>query len=579
MIEPNLLREAKQDRRHFFFLAALSFLGGVLAVLQADLIAQIIEQVFLHEHYLAENKTRLAWLLLIMLLRSGHGWCVQQMGHDLAAGVKERLRRQLLQRLLTFGPWAANARSAGDWVTLLQEGIDNLEAYFSRFLPQLATAVLVPLCVLLRVGPLDTTSTILLLITAPLIPVFMLLIGRRAEALSRKQWKTLTRLGGHFFDVLQGLFILKIFGRSKEQAAVIARLSARFRQSNLEVLRVAFLSALVLELAATISTAIVAVTVGLRLLFGWLDFYQALFVLLLAPEFYLPLRQLGAQFHAGLSGKAAAFEIFGCLQQTAGRQEEGDLEPELQRIELEVRQMRYQYEAQRGAALQGISFKLRAGESLALVGDSGAGKSTLAGLLLAFDRPESGEILVNGLPLAAIRRQHWLANVAYVPQSPFLLRASLAENIALARPTASRAEVEEAARAAGLAQLAEGLHEGYDTLIGEAGRSLSGGEARRVALARAFLQDAGLIILDEATAGLDPQQEQRIEETLQGLLQGRSVLILAHRMNTVARADRILVMEKGCVVEEGSHAQLLAAQGKYAALVRAFRGAAWDIGN
>lgn len=579
MIEPLLRSQLREERRRLGILIALSLIGAVLAVLQADLLAQIIERVFLRRMKLGDNGMLIADVLLVMVLRSLHGWCVQRSGLALASAIKRRLRHLLCARLLAAGPWPARERAAGDWSVLLQNGIDNLEPYFSRFLPQLATAALVPLCILLRVAPLDATSFWLLLVTAPLIPLFMSLIGRRAEAAAARQWNSLTRLGAHFFDVLQGLFILKLFERSREQAAVIARISARFRASSLEVLRVAFLSALVLELCATISTAIVAVTVGLRLLYGWLDFYQALFVLLLTPEFYLPLRLLGAQFHAGLAGKTAAADLAACLERLPERAWQGQQRPAFDAIGIQFCAVRYSYDDGKTEALQGLDLTMAAGATTAVVGASGSGKSTLAGLLLGFDCPQGGRVLINGLDMAELNLQHWLEQVAYVPQNPFLLNASLADNVCLTKPAASRADVERAVAAAGLAEWAGTLPNGYDERIGEGGRSVSGGEARRIAIARAFLQDAKLLILDEATAGLDSRQEQLINESLARLMRGRTVLVLAHRLNTVVQADRIFVLEEGRVAEHGNHEALVAIDGKYAALLRAFRGTTCDIGN
>ena len=574
MIEKNLLRQVQGEKRRFFLLTGLALGGALLIILQADLIAQIIDKVFLSHYEPMRLQKEFTCLLGVMLLRSLHFWLQQRMALELALDVKERVRHSLLRQLLLLGPWPVNKRSAGEWATLLQDGVEHLEAYFARFLPQLLTAVLAPFCIMLRVGPLDPGSALLLAITAPLIPVFMVLIGRRTEKLSRKQWESLSRLGAHFLDVLQGLFVLKLFQRSREQVAVIARLSARLRESNLSLLRVAFLSALVLELAASISTAILAVTIGLRLVFGGMEFYQALFILLLAPEFYLPLRQLGAQFHAALAGKAAAQAIFSFLAQQPQCVAGGNASPNLKMIDIKLQGLHYRYAVEDKAALCGLTLEIAAGKFTALVGASGAGKSTIAGLLLGFDAPQRGYISINGVELNEICRSHWLAHVAYLPQEPQILAASLAENIALARPTASLEEIAAAAAAAGLEGLVEGLPQGYDTLLGDGNRVLSGGEARRVALARAFLQDAPLVILDEATSDIDPRQEALIEEAMQKLFAGRTVLALAHRLNTVRRADRIVVIEEGRTAESGRHEELLTADGKYAAMLRAFRGEA-----
>ena len=391
-------------------------------------------------------------------------------------------------------------------------------------------------------------------------------------------------MSAHFLDVLQGLTTLKLFGRAKEQVQVIAQVSDRFRDTTLGVLRVAFLSALVQEMVATISTAIVAVEIGLRLLYGHLVFEQAFFVLVLAPEFYLPLRLLGTRFHASVSGVTAARRIFQVLDIEMPRQEEektrGQGEPDrfvsLSPCRLDVLSfddVHYAYANDR-PALNGVSFSVKAGQRVALVGPSGAGKSTVAQLLLRFIEPQRGEIRVNGARLADVPAGDWRKQVAWVSQNPYLFNMSVMENIRLARPDAARDEITLAAQLAHAHEFIQALPQGYDTVIGERGARLSGGQAQRIALARAFLKDAPLLILDEATSNLDPETEALLQDATERLMQGRMTLVIAHRLSTVYRADCIVVMDAGQVVETGTHSSLMQQEGTYRKLVSVYGGAA-----
>jgi ATP-binding cassette subfamily C protein CydD len=574
MVDKRLMEQLKKHKQQFFLLVGLGFGGGVLAALQADFLAKIINGVFLEKL----DWTGVSWwmgaLFAIMALRSIVVWLIEVTAHSLAAYIKKDIRQKILGSLLASGPIYIHGQKTGELVNVLVEGVESLEPYFAKFLPQLFTAVVVPLVILTVVFPLDITTTLVLLGTAPLIPIFMVLIGRTAEQVNKRQWETLSRLSAHFLDVLQGLTVLKIFGRSIEQIQVISRMSAQFRDKTLGVLKIAFLSALVLELVSTISTALVAVTIGLKLLYFKMDFYQAFFLLLLAPEFYLPLRQLGTHFHAGMAGSAAAERIFAILS-LPKRAVKGNKAISLSRqeqVEITFENVFYAYEAGKRPALKGLSFVMKPGETVALVGSSGSGKSTIASLLLGFMDPDKGRILINGICLSDIKLEDWLEQVAFVPQAPHLFYSSVADNIRLGREGATLAEVTAAAKNAGAHEFIMNLPEGYNTLVGEGGHGLSGGQGKRLAIARAFLQDAPVLLLDEATAGLDPQSEAVIDEALNRLMKGRTVLIIAHRLTTVYNAHCIVVLQDGQEIEVGLHAELMKDQGTYSRLVMAFRG-------
>lgn len=576
MVHKGLIQETKTNKSYFFIVVVLSLISGAFAVLQAGYLAKIIHAVFMEGADLAEVAFWLGALAVIISCRAGVVWWIEVAAHRLAAKVKTDLREKLVAHLLALGPLYIARQETGSLVNLLTDGIENMEAYFARFLPQLFSAALVPLLVLAVVFPHDTAAGWLMVATAPLVPFFMILIGKLAEQKNKQQFDRLARLSAHFLDVLQGLTTLKIFGRSKEQVTVIARMAGDFRDTTLAVLRIAFLSALVLELIATISTALVAVTVGLKLLFAETVFIRAFFVLLLAPEFYLPLRLLGTHFHAGMAATTAADQIYTILSTPLPDRPSGARELiKQEQVSLVFDNVHFAYDHGTRPALNGASFTVHAGEKAALVGPSGAGKSTVAALLLGFAHLDQGSIKVNGVPLTEINRSDWLANVAYVPQQPHIFYGTVADNIRFGL-TATREEIIEAAIEAGAHDFISQLPQGYDTVVGEGGRSLSGGERQRLAIARAFLRNAGFIILDEATAGLDPRTEAAVQQAARKLLSGRTAIVIAHRLTTVYACDKIIVLQEGQVTESGSHNELMAKEGVYRQMVTAFRGVQWE---
>lgn len=552
-------------------------LAGLATVLQARQVSRIIAGVFLGGLSLPEVMPWMLSLLAVIAARALLGYISERAAVRAALRVKENLRQLFTRHLMSLGPSYIQGERSGELTNTATQGIEALDAYFSQFLPQLALAGLLPLSYLILVFPVDPLSGVVLLLTGPLIPFFMFLIGSAAERLTRRQWTALGRMSAYFLDTLQGLVTLKTLGRSRDQTTRIAEVGEQYRQATMSVLRVAFLSALALELLSTLGTAIIAVEIGLRLLYGHLDFEAAFFLLLLAPEFYLPLRALGLRFHASMSGVGAAKRIYAVLEQPLPAPDQPVLPaaevPSLRGpFVIQLREVFFTYPGRDQPALNGVSLSIASGQTLALVGASGSGKSTLAQMLLRFLQPDSGGILVNGISLSSLSVDAWRAQVAWVPQQPYLFHGSLADNLRVARPDATADEMREAARQAHLLDWIESLPQGLDAQVGEGGSLLSGGQAQRLALARAFLRDAPLLVLDEPTAHLDVAQEQLLQEATRRLWRGRTVVVIAHRLSTVSQADRVVVMKAGRVVETGAPGDLLARGGAYARLVTAYAG-------
>jgi thiol reductant ABC exporter CydD subunit len=564
-----LLHLARSRRFALALTVLLGWAGGLAAILQAWYLSGTINAVFLGGRMLAQVASLLLALAIVILVRAAAVGGSESAANSVALRVKSDLRLRLLSHLAALGPSFTQGEKTGELAASAVEGVEALDAWFSQYLPQAALAAFIPLSVLLLVFPIDPLTGVVFVLTAPLIPVFMVLIGRTAEALTKRQWETLSHLSAYLLDVLQGLTTLKLLGQSRRQSGRIQEASDRFRDVTLGVLRVTFLSALALELLSTVGTAIVAVEIGLRLLYGHLAFREALFILVLAPDFYLPMRLLGQRFHAGMSGVSAARRIFEILDTPLPAASPHGSRIAPSHFNISFSNVSYAYPTRDLPALDDVSFDIPDGKMTALVGATGAGKSTVASLLLRFIEPGAGAIRVDGHPLSALPPEDWRRNLAWVPQAPSLFNDTLAANLRLAKPDASAADLLRACRRAGLDEFIAALPQGLETVVGERAARLSGGQAQRLALARAFLRDAPFLLLDEPTSSLDPALESQLAASVRDLMAGRTVLVIAHRLNTVYQADQIVVLEGGRVAETGTHAGLLQRRGLYTKLVTA----------
>ncbi len=535
-LDPQLLRYARSTRPFIAASAVLGFVAALLLIAQAWLIADVVCAAFQHGRSLADEATPLVVLLAVIVARAALAWGAELVSTRASARAKSELRVSLLGAAARRAADPRSPTRSGDVAVLATRGIDALDGYFALYLPQLVLAVVVPLAILVAVAADDWVSAAIIAVTIPLVPLFMALVGLATRDRTEAELRTLQRLAGHFLDVVGGLATLKAFGRARAQTAEIARVTDLYRQRALATLRVTFLSGLILELVASLSVALVAVAIGLRLLGGAMDLRAGLFALILAPEAYAPLRRLGANFHASAEGLAAAHQAIAIIEEAGPPPVGGIVPPDAADAAIGFDAVTFTYPGRDRPAVRSLSFSVEPGERVALVGPTGCGKSTLLALLLGLIEPDEGAVAVGGVAVDRLDRALWHRQLAWVPQRPHLFRATVAENVRLGSPAASDAQVADALAAAGLAEVVAGLALGAQTPLGDGGAGLSAGERQRVALARALLRDAPLLLLDEPTAALDGESERRVLDAVERV--GRTVLFVAHRPALVALADR-----------------------------------------
>jgi ATP-binding cassette, subfamily C, bacterial CydD len=543
-----LTRSSGPARAHLAITAGLGVAATGLVIAQATLFAHVIVRAFLGGDSLTALAPDLAWLAAVSLMRGLVDAGFEATGRIGAARVMAELRARLVRHLLHDRPGALQSERSGELAAAAVQGVDALEAYFAGYLPQVLLSALAPLLILAWVLPRDWEAGLILAATAPMIPVFMVLIGRWADRATRRRWRRLSRLSAAFLDLVDGLETLRAHGRAEAQAHSIDAAGESYRRETMATLRVGFLSALVLELVAMIGIALVAATVGIQLANADLGLTAGLTVLLLAPELYMPLRRLGSQFHASADGMASAERIFEVLDEPAAvSSPAGKLPaPDPSAAAVRLHAVRFSHPG-RDEVLRGIDLTLDPGETVAMIGPSGGGKTTLISLLLRLADPSGGRIECGGVELCEVAANAWRSRIAWVPQRPTVFAGSVEDNIRLAEPGAAGEQVREAARQAGLGELLESLPDGLATRIGDGGRRLSAGQAQRIAVARAFLRDAPLLLLDEPTAHLDEETELEVAAAVEELAAGRTALLVAHRPELARRADRVVELRDGVI--------------------------------
>ncbi len=560
MFDKNLLIYLNKNKILFVLSIFFGLLSSIFIILQAWNLSIIIDSVFLKKLYLSDVK----YFIFIFIIYSIGRFLFQIISKNLASefssNIKKTIREKLIEKILKLGPINLGKEKSGEILNTIITGVDKLDAYFSQYLIQIIFAAFIPMIILIIIIPLDFLTALIFFITAPLIPFFMYLIGSMSEKLNQKQWKTLSKMSAHFLEVLQGLLTLKIFNRSKEQIKIIDQIGDSFRKTSFNVLRIAFLSALTLELFSTISIAIVAVAIGLRLMNGNFEFQSALFILILAPEFYMPLRLLGARYHAGQEGLEASKRIHEILSKNIiENKSNGKMMSsiDIKSNSIQFENVFFKYNSDDAFELRNLNFEIVAGEKTALIGPSGSGKSSIINLLLRFIDSQNGKIKIGDNDIRSFDLKDWRNQISWISQNPYLFHGSIEENIKLGRPNASLDEISEAAQKANLIDFINSLPQKFLTNIGERGLRLSGGEAQRIAIARAFLKNSPIIILDEPTSNLDPEIESLILNAINELTQNMTTIVIAHRLNTILNSDKIILITDGRILTMGKHNDLI----------------------
>lgn len=572
MFNKRLFNLTKPVKVEFFLTILFGLIAALTTIAFAYFLSDIIDKVFLKAFNFENVQIIFLILIILGLVKFLFKWLEQNFANKVASNIKEKLRSELSNHIFILGPNFTKSERAGEISNVLTNGVEKLDAYFALYLPQLFLSTLIPILILFFVIQIDLLTTIVFLVTAPLIPIFMILIGNLADSINKKQWKNLSLMSAYFLDIIQGLYTVKIFGQSKRVLNKIELVSNSFKKSTMKVLRIAFLSALVLEILSTISIAIIAVEIGLRLLSGTMEFQPAIFILILAPEFYNPIRMLGARYHAGMEGIAAAERIFSILNTPEKIQIKLDTNFTFDNSNIVFENVNFTYEEKTKPAVNNLSFIIKPNSITALVGESGSGKSTTINLLLKFISTQNGIIKIGKTELNNICRNQWLKSVSFISQTPYLFHNTIKNNLLALKENNSDEKIIEALKFAKIFDFVQKLPNGLDTIVGERGSRLSGGEAQRIAIARAFLKNSPILILDEPTANLDPNTEHELSESVKELFKNKTVIIVAHRLNTIEKADKILLFKEGRIIAEGSHNELLKSNKHYLTMINKFRG-------
>lgn len=566
---------AFEQKNGMRLLILMSVLKGAAMISQAVFFVMVVDGVFMKEKSFGEITPYLAALLFAIVIRSASSYAIGRTGVDMAAAVKKQLRLKLVKSFTEDPLLSATDSHSGKKVSLLLDAVDETDGFFSKYIPQLIQSYIIPLMLLAAIVSQNWTTGLILLVTAPFIPVFMAIVGKRTKVKADEKMEQLNRFSGTFLDILQGLTTLRLFGQGQKQKEKIGESSKNFRDSTMDVLKSAFLSSLTLEYISMLSIGIIALEVGLRLVvFDNLSFFGAFFIMILVPDFFLMLKDFGSAFHTA-RGSVSASQM---LDEEFSKEQKpvlwGDallVNEEAPHISLEDVSFTYN----RDFELQNISLEIEPYSKIAIIGKSGSGKTTLLHIIAGLLPVKEGDILIEGKMRDEIDESSWFRHISYISQAPYLFAGSIKDNIAIGSSDGrSQEEIETAAEKAGLAGLIHSLPDGYDTLVGEGGRGLSGGEKQRVALARAFLKKPGIILFDEPTTGLDLHTERILQQSLAELSQSATVVTVAHRLHTIRNSDKIVFLENGKIAAAGTHEELASSFEPYRNLLPLQQGGA-----
>jgi len=571
MINNRLLKESSYKKLYKPLVIMDPLLNSIFTVVSAFILATIVNQIFIKKETLNSINIYLEFFLLTAIIKAITNFFIKVYIKNSSEEIKEYIKAKSFKSIISGNPYKVKQKKSGEIINIFTEGAEMITPYYSQYIPQVASAIIIPSTIVITTTFVDKWSALIMVITYPLILLFMILIGYKSKELNEKQWKKLNILSSHFIDMIGGLSTLKIFGRSKIQEYKVFNTSENYRKATMEVLKVTFSSALVLELFSTISTAMIAVNLGLRLVYGKMDFLNAFFILIITPDFYLAIRNLGLKFHASLNGNVAidALDYFTKELECAYELDESPKSCE-SIFEIEVKNLSYSYGDKK--ALNNISFKTHGGEKIAIVGESGSGKSTLINIICGFIKPNDGMVFINGKDINYINKEELLSKLSITSQFPHIFNKTLENNVTLGIKKMKPEKLLEIYKITKIDGLQSKLNNGYQTSIGEGEKvAISGGEVQKISLARAIVKNSQLIILDEPSSALDSKSEDLFTSLMGGYLKATSVIIATHRLNTIKTVQKILVLHAGNLVEMGTHEKLMDNKYKYYGFVNSMK--------
>lgn len=574
MLNSRLLKESNYKKYYLLIVILGPLVNSIFILFLAFILAIIVDDIFIEKQDLNSIYVYLILFFLNTVIKSIINFFIESYIKNSSLEIEENIKQKSFESIISGNPYKIKKEKLGEIITTLTDGVEMTVPYFSEFIPQIATAIIIPLIIAVATIFADKWSALIMIVTYPLIPLFMILIGYKSQAVNEKQWKKLSILSSHFIDMLQGLSTLKIFGKSKLQEYKVITTSEKYRKATMEVLKIAFSSALVLELFSTISIAIIAISLGLRLVYGKIYFFSSFFILIITPDFYLSIRNLGLRFHASLNGKVAIEKIDSIIKKLEYEGEickSNKLDEGI--FEIEVKNLNFSYGNKK--VLNSISFKIRKGEKIALVGESGSGKTTLINILSGFIKVDNDMVFINGNDINYIDKKEFLSKIALATQFPHIFNKTLENNVLLGiqnfgnNKSHKICKLNEIYKITKIDELQGKLGGGYKSLIGEGENvSISGGEIQRIAFARALVKDPPIIILDEPSSSLDSKSEELFTEVIDSYLRTTTILIATHRLNTIKNSNNILVLNEGNLVEMGTHENLIHNRSTYYELVK-----------